>query len=130
MKPNEQTAAICGLFCGTCPCYPDDCHGCLSDKLTNHCAVCGNGFRGCAEAHHVTRCYECAQFPCARLAKFSRQHYENGIGHHESVIPDLEEMKAHGVAAWVENQTQAHTCPKCSKLIYWHDRDSHICKGK
>lgn len=128
MKPNEQTAAICGLFCGTCPCYPNDCHGCLSDKLTPHCAVCGNGFRDCAKQHEVTRCYECTEFPCDRLENFSHQHYENSIGHHEAVIAGLEEMNAHGVAAWVKKQVQLHTCVKCGKLIYWYDRDSHICK--
>lgn len=128
MKPNEQTAAICGLFCGTCPCYPNDCHGCLSDKLTPHCAICGNGFRECAMQHEITRCYECSEFPCDRLENFRHQHYENGIGHHEAVITDLEEMKASGVTQWVEKQTQMHTCTKCGKLIYWYDRDSHICK--
>lgn len=127
MKPNEQTAAICGLFCGTCPCYPNDCHGCLSDKLTPHCAVCGNGFRVCAKEHRVTRCYECAEFPCGRLETFSHQHYEHGIGHHERVIPDLAEMKVQGVAAWVEQQTQEHNCPKCGRLIYWCNTNSHCC---
>ncbi|MEF9998816.1 MAG: DUF3795 domain-containing protein [Lachnospiraceae bacterium] len=128
MKPNEQTAAICGLFCGTCPSYPHDCHGCLSEKLTPHCATCSNGFRQCAKQHTVTRCYECIHFPCARLEEFSHQHYANGIGHHESVITDLMEMKAHGVSNWVENQIQMHTCTKCGNLIYWYDRECHICK--
>ncbi|MEG2687333.1 MAG: DUF3795 domain-containing protein, partial [Christensenellaceae bacterium] len=84
--------------------------------------------RTCAKQHTVTRCYECAEFPCDRLEDFSHQHYENGIGHHEAVIADLAEMKAHGVAAWVESQTKAHTCTKCGRLIYWYDRDSHNCK--
>lgn len=128
MKPNEKTAAICGLFCGTCPCYPEDCHGCLSDKLTPACTVCGNGFRTCAADHKVERCNDCAEFPCTRLKDFSHRHYENGIGHHEMVIPDLAEMKSIGAAAWVEKQTKDHTCPACGKLIFWHERDCHRCK--
>lgn len=127
MKPNEQTAAICGLFCGICPCYPNECHGCLSDKLTSHCKACQNGFRDCVKQHGVTRCFECSQFPCERLEYFSHQHYENGIGHHESVISDLYEMREKGVANWVESQTNLHTCEKCGRLIYWYDRDRHSC---
>ncbi|MEG1559672.1 MAG: DUF3795 domain-containing protein [Clostridia bacterium] len=127
MKPNNNTAAICGLFCGICPAYPEDCHGCLSDKLTPHCAVCGAGFRACAKQHNVTRCYECPDFPCARLNDFSKQHYENGIGHHETVISDLQFMKDNGVKSWVDKNTAENTCPKCGKLIYWMDKNNHKC---
>ncbi|MEG2221634.1 MAG: DUF3795 domain-containing protein [Oscillospiraceae bacterium] len=128
MKPNAETAAICGLFCGTCPCYPQDCHGCLSDRLTAQCAACDNGFRACAKEHKVLRCYACEDFPCARLEAFRHRHYQNGIGHHQTVIADLREMQSHGVAAWVDRQTAAHTCPHCGRLIYWYDRDCPHCK--
>lgn len=126
--PNEETAAICGLFCGTCPCYPEDCHGCLSDKLTPACTVCGNGFRTCAKEHGVERCYECAEFPCGRLEEFQKHHFCNGIGHHEQVISDLKEMGEGGVDKWVEKQTKQHTCEKCGELIYWYDVHTHVCK--
>lgn len=127
MIPDEKTAAICGLFCGTCPSYPNDCHGCLSDKLTAHCVDCPNGFRNCAKQHKVTRCYECAEFPCERLKAFSKTHHQNGIGHHETVIADLTYMRDHGVRAWVMKQTTENTCPKCSKLIYWYAKNTHKC---
>ncbi|MGL5439547.1 MAG: DUF3795 domain-containing protein [Filifactoraceae bacterium] len=125
--PNEETAAICGLFCGTCTFYPDHCHGCLSDKLTAHCITCPNGFRDCAKAHDVTRCYECVDFPCERLQKFKNIHFENGIGHHLTVIIDLLYMKEHGVMPWVEKNTAENLCPKCGKLIYWMDKNCHCC---
>ncbi len=127
MKPDEKTAAICGLFCGTCPSYPDDCHGCLSDKLAAHCITCSNGFRDCARSHKVTRCYECAEFPCDRLKAFSGTHVVNGVGHHENVIRDLAEMKQQGVRAWVARQTEEHTCPTCARLIPWFEKKSHAC---
>lgn len=128
MKPDEKTAAICGLFCGTCPSYPDDCHGCLSDKLTAHCVECPNGFRDCAKSHKVTRCYECPEFPCHRLEAFSRTHIQNGIGHHEHVIPDLADMKREGVKAWVARKTKENTCLKCNGLILWYAKKSHACE--
>lgn len=127
MKINNQTAAICGLFCGICPCYPSDCHGCLSDKLTAHCISCPNGFRDCVKQHNVTRCYECNEFPCNRLKHFSTQHWENGICHHAAVIEDLQYMKEHGVEELVSKKTFECTCPKCKKLIYWNDVTTHEC---
>lgn len=127
MKPNNQTAAICGLFCGICPSYPQQCHGCLSDKLTKSCTVCPNGFRTCAKEHKVTRCYECVEFPCARISEFSTQHIENGICHHETVIEDLEYMKQNSVEKFVAQKTAENTCKDCGKLIYWMDKNTHKC---
>lgn len=127
MIPNNKTAAICGLFCGACSSYPEQCHGCLSDKLTAHCVSCPNGFRDCVKAHNVTRCYECDEFPCRILEDFSHRHYENGIGHHENVIPDLCYMRDHSVDAWVTKKIDDCTCKKCGKLIYWMDVNAHQC---
>lgn len=127
MKPNHETAAICGLFCGTCPFYPERCHGCLSSKLTAHCVHCPNGFRKCASLHTVTRCYECVTFPCDRLEAFTKEHWENGIGHHATVIEDLQCMKEFGVESWVDKKTDENTCPYCGKIIYWMDKNSHHC---
>lgn len=128
MKPNAQTAAICGLFCGICPSYPNDCHGCLSSKLAAHCVDCPNGFRDCAKVHNVTRCFECGEFPCKRLEDFTHTHFQNGIGHHETAITDLQFMSDHSVKAWVEKCTNEYTCQKCGKLIYWMDIGQHNCK--
>ena len=127
MKPNQQTAAICGLFCGTCPFYPEQCHGCLSEKLTAHCVHCQNGFRKCASEHKVTRCFECEEFPCERLESFRKEHWENGIGHHTMVIEDLQYMKEFGIDTWVEKKTIDNTCPHCGKIIHWMDNNHHQC---
>ena len=119
MPIGTETAAICGLFCGTCPSYPVECGGCLSARVAPGCDVCGNGFRDCADAHGVTRCFECGKFPCARLEAFRKKHIVNGICHHQHVIDDLRRMKEAGVNTWVAEQAQAHTCPSCNKLIPW-----------
>lgn len=126
--PTVEAAGICGLFCGTCQAYPTYCHGCLSDKVAAPCVQCSHGFRDCAQEHHVTRCYECSQFPCERLAKFAHEHYQNGICHHEHILEDLRLMQQIGVEAWVAQQTAAHTCPQCGELIYWFEGDNHICR--
>ncbi|MEG2453598.1 MAG: DUF3795 domain-containing protein [Clostridia bacterium] len=121
MKPNEDCAAICGLFCGTCPSFiKNSCGGCLSK---NCCCDCFNGFKDCASENNVTRCYDCGKFPCEKLKDFSTRHIENGICHHKNVIKDLQEMKDVGVDLWVEKQTVAHTCKKCGRLIAWNKKE-------
>ena len=128
--PTAEAAGICGLFCGTCQAYPAHCHGCLSDFVAAPCVSCRHGFRDCARQMGVTRCYECADFPCQRLEQFSREHIQNGICHHEHVLEDLRLMREIGVEAWVARQTKAHTCPQCGELILWFERDTHVCQEK
>ena len=84
MKHNcsEDTAAICGLFCGICPAFPEMCDGFLSDRVLPFCAECGAGFRKCAEEHCVKRCSECPDSPCERLIRFNADEYE----HHHIVL--------------------------------------------
>ena len=125
--PGENAAGICGLFCGTCPDYPDNCHGCYSDKVRSNCVECRPGFRTCSAEHGVRYCFECVEFPCRRLVEFSKVHIVNGICHHENIIRDLNEMKAVGVANWVAEQTAAHTCPQCGELMWWCEKP-HVCK--
>ena len=125
--PDENTAAICGLFCGTCPDYPENCHGCLSDKLRGDCVACTPGFRTCAKEHGVKRCFACSRFPCERLVAFSKVHIVNGICHHENIITDLRQMKQTGVESWVAAQTARHTCPQCGELMWWCEKP-HVCK--
>lgn len=124
--PDENTAAICGLFCGTCPSYPEECHGCLSDKVRSNCVACIPGFRTCSAEHGVKRCFQCGEFPCSRLHEFSKQHIVNGICHHENIIPDLTRMGLVGVENWVAEQTAAHTCPVCGELMHWCVKP-HMC---
>lgn len=127
MKPGNETAAICGLFCGTCPSYPNECEGCLSSKVAADCQSCGNGFRECAARHEITRCCECGEFPCERLESFSKKHIVNGICHHEHVIESLQSMKEKGVPAWVEEQIKTHTCKNCKNLIPWFEIICPVC---
>lgn len=129
MKTGNETAAICGLFCGTCPSYPNECGGCLSTHVAPGCDTCGNGFRSCAAGHNVARCFECSGFPCNRLEEFSKRHIVNGICHHEHVIDDLKRMGKIGVPVWVAEQERAHTCPGCGFLIPWFERSCTRCKG-
>lgn len=140
-------AGICGIYCGTCPSYlaprtgdyeqvqavaqrhglrPDEviCDGCLSSRVMKPCRECWHGFRSCAAVHHVTWCFQCAEFPCKRLAGFRDVHVKNGISHHEHVVEHLESMKAHGLSAWLDSQAEQACCTACGTISYWY---SHNC---
>lgn len=130
MSKKTELAAICGLYCGTCPSYGKECDGCLSNRVAYGCDVCGNGFRDCAKSHHVIRCHECEEFPCKRLEEFSKKHIVNGICHHENVIKDLYSMREYGVEEWVEEQKEKNTCKTCGKHILWYERECSYCSKK
>lgn len=125
---NEKCASICGLFCGACPSFPVECHGCLSDFVREGCRNCAdNGFMDCAIAYNVTRCYECDEFPCDKLREFSTKPIINGICNHTNVIPDSLRMKEVGVSQWIQEKMIEHQCQKCGKLITWFEMTSHTC---
>jgi hypothetical protein len=127
IKYSTDIAGKCGLFCGSCTAYPEECGGCLSDRLTESCRICNAGFRACTQEKGVTRCYECGDFPCKRLEDFVPIHVENGISHHEHVIEDLRLMKEIGVQSWVDKQALEHACDKCGGIINWNETNCHIC---
>ncbi|MBQ9792762.1 MAG: DUF3795 domain-containing protein [Clostridia bacterium] len=126
--PNEKCASICGLFCGACPPFPNECHGCFSDFVREPCKNCSkHGFLECATKHNVVRCYECNEFPCNKLKEFSTKPVINGICNHANIISDLQKMKEIGVSQWVNEKTNEHKCPKCGKLKNWYEMDNHSC---
>ena len=129
--PDENCASICGLFCGACPSFPDECHGCLSDYVRKGCQNCADhGFLDCAVSHGVRRCCECQDFPCEKLREFSTKPVINGICNHASVIPDSLRMREVGIPQWLREKTEQHKCPACGELITWFDMGSHRCSGQ
>jgi len=151
MKPPlEHQAGICGIYCGNCPNYlafriddaemirklsqdkgmPEEeirCDGCLSNRVSRHCADCRHGFRQCAADHGVTWCFQCEAFPCKRLEDFRNVHIVNGISHHASVVEELSDMKTHGVENWVQRKDAQSRCPGCGAPNYWFARNCSGC---
>jgi len=149
-KDGQKLVGICGIYCGTCPSYlaPREndvaelerrskelgytieelrCDGCHSDKVMPSCVECRPGFRKCASEHGVTRCFECADFPCQRLEDFKHVHIVDGISHHEHLIEELQYIKDNGTDAWLEKMDGEGRCPQCGKLLYWFVRDCPDC---
>lgn len=142
-------AGICGLYCGDCPNYlaprlgdhetlsrlaaergvsPEAmaCDGCLSSNVAVECRECSHGFRACAEQHGVTWCFECGEFPCARLASFKDIHVVNGVSHHGRVVEKLRSMRTMGVEDWVKKRA-AETACACGRPLYWHHKACPVC---
>ncbi len=147
---DPALAAICGIYCGTCPSYlaprREDaaqvrvvaerhgisaeevtCDGCLSERVMKPCRECRHGFRSCTAAHAITRCYECAEFPCDRLKRFMDAHVVDGISHHRDIIEDLEYSRTHGVAALLRHQAERARCSTCGHTDYWFTRTCTKC---
>lgn len=128
MKPDEKCVSVCGLYCGACPAFPDECHGCLSDFVRDVCKVCKNGFRKCVAEHQITRCSECPEFPCERLKEFSRGPIIDGICNHADVISDLQYIKNHGIEQYLRCQAEKYTCSQCGERLTWFNRSKHKCR--
>jgi hypothetical protein len=152
MNPGCDTnlAAICGIYCGSCPAYlalrRDDqaeleslarvngipvqevgCAGCLSGLLMPECRECRHGFRACAKSHSVTWCFECPEFPCQRLRDFRNIHERKGVSHHKNVIADLTRMQEMGVESWLEAKSRESSCQNCGQGLYWFERKCPSC---
>jgi len=152
VEEELKVVGICGIYCGTCPSYLAPrigdaqqikvvaerhgimeeevaCDGCLSNKVMKTCRICLPGFRGCSAEHGVTWCFECAEFPCDRLARFRGAHMKDGISHHEHVIEDLTAMKERGIREWVKSQQEEAQCSQCGATNYWFARLCRQCSS-
>jgi hypothetical protein len=120
---KREAAAICGLYCGICPMFPEDCGGCCSDRVIAQCQVCPSGFRACAKEKGISRCYECEKFPCAKSEMFSTDSWP----HHSVVIENIRRQQKIGLDEWLKEQERDHRCPFCGKPIKWGRRSCQEC---
>ncbi|MBP2655180.1 MAG: hypothetical protein H6Q73_2749 [Firmicutes bacterium] len=120
MKATEENlASPCGLYCRECVAYKakDDpalldalvtkglnreklpCLGCRSGKGDCPTLGCDCETYLCVESHAIDFCYECAEFPCAKLNPSADQ--ANTLPHNIKVF-NLCYMKQHGLSNWLE----------------------------
>jgi len=65
-KTSEQLEAICGLNCGDCQFYRNNCLGCLRQKgimFWGRCPI----FRCCVYEKGLESCAVCSQFLCQKF---------------------------------------------------------------
>jgi len=127
--------APCGMDCGVCSAYLafknnvprrrgtiSRCSGCRIRKkkcayLKGHCARLASG--------EIEYCFECAEFPCARL-KHLDERYRQTYG--VSPIANLEIIRASGVQELVDRQQSRFGCATCGQLRSVHSQKCFVCE--
>lgn len=120
----------CGMDCMVCykHCYhKKPCAGCRNGDAgkPEHCRKCG--IKDCVEARGLSFCHACGDFPCKRIKNLDKS-YAKRYG--ASLIENSLYVREHGLAAFMERQREAYTCPACGGVISLHDRECSECGRK
>ena len=127
MAPDtEQSSLIapCGMNCALCSAYQAEtldlkkkgirwtcCPGCIPRgehclHMRSSCEIIGNG--------RVRFCYECADFPCARLKRLDKRYRTK---YNMSMIENLLMIREQGMEAFLSAQAAKWTCPTCGEQL-------------
>jgi len=132
---------FCGLYCGACDVFQANkrgtveelahacemqplqlvCHGCKTSTNSVYCVDCD--IKACATAKDLEYCFQCADYPCARLVAFRN----DDAPHHSAVLHNLDRMRAQGLARWLAEQRARWSCPHCGMEFTWYDRTCTAC---
>jgi hypothetical protein len=151
---GELLVAPCGLYCGACPMYlasqekdeqkfkaimqqfgggkmqfkQEDmlCDGCIAGgRVAVFCRKCA--MRSCAEEKpNVTRCSDCADFPCSKVTNFNN----DGMQHHSEVLANLRHIREMGMKEWTKYEEDRWRCPQCRTQLSWYDKACSKCGAK
>jgi hypothetical protein len=121
MKP--VLIAPCGMNCAICMAYllrkKDKCPGCngSDEHKTASCARCK--IKNCPffQDGNSSFCYDCGQFPCARLKHLDKR-YRTKYG--MSMVENLIFIRDRGIRAFIRNEQLRWTCPQCGGTICVH----------
>ncbi len=129
---DPSRIAPCGMNCALCRGYlrtKNHCDGCRTAAPTKpkYCTACR--IRNCTRLGSATQpfCFACDQFPCApekHLDKRYRMRYA------VSLIANLREIEADGLAAFVEREAQRWQCPACGARLCVHRGQCLACGAK
>lgn len=125
---NEEMIASCGMNCALCVAYQffkgdlnkagfkrKYCPGCIPRQknclyMKNKCDLLGEG--------KVRFCFECAQFPCARLKGLDKRYR---LKYNMSMIENLKMIQSQGMKAFLGEQVRLWQCPDCGGLKCAHN---------
>ncbi len=121
-KDDITLIAPCGIYCGACPMYKvkDDpslgeglkkrinwdgvpCPGCRSAKGRNMFTNGSCATYACVSGKKYDFCFECKEFPCARLNPASDRA---DVLPHNLKVFNLVFIKQHGVAKYLEKEPE------------------------
>lgn len=78
MKSYNGRIPACGVFCGGCPAYTKEKSPCKGAELnSSRCEKCKT-FHLCCLEKEITHCFQCSDFPCAKLKRFTKSWLKYG----------------------------------------------------
>lgn len=69
-------------------------------------------------------CFECDVFPCKRLKDLDKRYRTK---YHMSMIENLDYIRDHGMALFLENEKHRWKCPECSAVVCVHKSNCLSC---
>jgi len=121
--------APCGMNCGVCRAHQrehEPCPGCRIDdvpkpKTRAHCYI-----KTCDKLaeQEITFCFDCGDFPCARLMKLDERYRAN---YGMSMIENLLNIKRYGIRHFVRNENRKWKCQQCGETLCVHHAACPSC---
>lgn len=135
---HPELIAPCGINCAVCKRYLAFTNKTPLSKGVIYCRGCRPQSKQCAllkpECRKTLRlandevdyCCDCDSYPCESLACLDKRYRQKyGI----SVIDNLEQIRASGLADFLADQIEKYACPRCGGLISVHDKRCYKCGG-
>jgi hypothetical protein len=126
---RSSLIAPCGMNCSLCRAYIREkrtCPGCYGDDdlKSKSCAQCRIKNCETRAAGTFTYCFECGEYPCARLKHLDKR-YRTKYG--MSMIDNLECIKQFGIRHFIKQEQARWACPQCGGLICVHKENCIFC---
>ncbi len=133
---HPELVAPCGINCAVCRHYLAFISKVPRTKGVVYCQGCRPQDKRCSLMRPVCRrtlklteseidyCCDCNSYPCEKLSNLDKRYREH---YGMSVIENLEEIRALGLAEFLAAQTKKYTCPQCGGIICVHDRRCCSC---
>lgn len=128
MSPN--LIAPCGMNCRLCSAYvrkKNTCPGCRDDSLSKPNTRWNCRIKTCEKmaAGEAGFCFECEDFPCARLKHLDKR-YRTKYG--MSMVENLENIRTSGIEKFVESEKGRWKCPECGNTLCVHKPHCLSCE--
>ncbi len=133
MANEAELVAPCGMNCARCSSYLAWRNGLWEKGIAVHyCAgcrpkkkKCGHLMKDCSllRKGQVRFCYECKDFPCARLKAIDERYRSR---YRMSMIDNLELIRRSGIDALLAKEREMWSC-KCGGLISCHNGICFAC---
>ena len=112
--------APCGMNCKVCyrHCsHKKPCGGCLISDLSKpeHCRKCK--IKDCIREKGLSYCHECSEFPCKRIKSLEKSYRSR---YSASLLQNSRFVCENGLEAFMRQQKEMYTCPKCGGIVSIH----------